>query len=71
MEQYRCYFIQRDGRSRSVASVGACDPVDAVLAATARYPHLEFREVEVWLNSDRVYASDRGNIKREFEKRAS
>lgn len=54
MEQYRCYFINRDGTGRSLASIGATDPASAVRIATERYPRLEYRKVEVWHNSDRV-----------------
>lgn len=70
MEQYRCYFIQRDGRGRSLASIGAGDPLAAALIATERYPRLAFWEVEVWLNSDRVYTCDRYQLGRAALKRA-
>ncbi len=54
MQQYRCYFIDRDGRGRSLASIPAEDPRSAIEIATRRFPGLSFRSVEVWYNSDRV-----------------
>ena len=58
MELYRCYFISRDGKGLSLASVMAHDATSAVAAAIARFPRLKFKAVEVWLNSDRVLTAE-------------
>jgi hypothetical protein len=58
IQQYRCYFIDKDGTGRSLASIPAKDPLAAVEIATRRFPALASRSVEVWYNSDRVLMID-------------
>ena len=58
VELYRCYFISRDGKGLSLASVMAHDATSAVAAAIARFPRLKFKAVEVWLNKDRVLTAE-------------
>jgi hypothetical protein len=57
-EQYRCYFISKDGRARSLASIPAPDPRAAVHSAIQRYSLHGYRFVEVWRGSDRVFACE-------------
>jgi|SwirhisoilCB3_FD_contig_61_476391_length_333_multi_4_in_0_out_0_1 hypothetical protein len=57
-ESYRCYFISRDGRGRSLASITATDPMTAVKLAIQRFPLKAYRMVEVWLGSDRVFVCE-------------
>jgi hypothetical protein len=64
IQQYRCYFIDRDGTGRSLASIPAKDPLTAVEIATRRFPGLASRAVEVWYNSDRVLALDADQLLR-------
>ena len=64
MQQYRCYFIDRDGRGRSLASIPAEDPRSAVEIATRRFPGLAFRSAEVWHNSDRVLTMEAPSLLR-------
>ena len=54
IEHYRCYFISRDGRARSLASIAAPDPMSAVGLATKRFPLKGYPIVEVWQRADRV-----------------
>jgi hypothetical protein len=62
VEEYRCYFISRDGTGRSLASISAVDPATALEIAIRRLPHLQYRFVEVWHNSDRVLATERRRV---------
>ena len=57
-EQYRCYFISRDGKGRSLASIAASDPMAAIKSAIQRFPLQGYRYVEVWHRSDRVLACE-------------
>jgi hypothetical protein len=45
--QFKCYFIDRDGRGRSLATLRASDPASAVQLALAKFPPLRGRAVEV------------------------
>jgi hypothetical protein len=61
-EQYRCYFISRDGRARSLASIAANDPMSAIAMAVERYRLLDYGTVEVWLNRDRVLRYEKPRV---------
>ena len=54
LEHYRCYFISRDGKARSLATILAHDAMEAVNTAVTRYPLKAYRFVEVWQRCDRV-----------------
>lgn len=57
-EEYRCYFITRDGRGRTLASIGADNPATAVEIAKRRFPIRDYRTIEVWHRCDRVLVYD-------------
>ena len=64
-EHYRCYFISRDGKGRSLASIVASDPMAAIKSAIQKFPLQGYRYVEVWHRCDRVFACEipaTGNI---------
>jgi hypothetical protein len=53
-EEYRCYFISRDGTGRTLASIGAENPTSALEIAKRRFHIRDYRSVEVWHRCDRV-----------------
>lgn len=58
-DRYRCYFLERDSTGRSLASVEADNPKDAIEKVIQRYPQIQYRRVEVWNRSDRVLVLER------------
>jgi hypothetical protein len=53
-ERYKCYFISKDGSTRSLAGIIASNPASAVEAAVQQFPLGAYRFVEVWHRYDRV-----------------
>jgi len=56
VDEYKCYFIERDGRGRSLATIAASNAANALEIALRRFPQIPFVTIEVYLRSDCVLA---------------